>query len=529
TRKLPISARPDTFSYRASTFVRRHRAAVLATALTLLALMAGIVTTWHLARAADVARDRAERRFNDVRSLANTLLFDLHDAIRDLPGATPARRLLVANARIYLDSLLRESAGDASLQAELAEAYLRVGEIEGDPHFPNLGDLDAATASYRESVRLHTELAAIHPEDAGVRQALAVSLGRLAVVQSWGGANIDAIASSTRALTILDSLSGIAPQNTTIRLDIGRIQSELGWWLIWAGRVAEGLAQLDLADEILEDAVRRHPDHIGLGIDRWRAVSYRVDGLTWSDAKAEALELLARDGCPLLANLDRRFPNHPRILSSFKACVYKLGNLYIDFGQTEAGIDALRRSLALAEDLARSDSTNIQGLRGIAIVHEALGSVYRSLGETDLALGHFQEALTLKKTLFALDPDHAEAGNTLANTQRSLCTFFYDAGQPARALAYCQDALERLRGTVAQDPGNAIGRESLATTYVETARVHAALSREVGAGDRARHHRDAAIQFYDRALDEMGRLSSAEFSRSISPDSVAAERDTFVR
>ncbi|MEZ4701787.1 MAG: serine/threonine-protein kinase, partial [Rhodothermales bacterium] len=34
TRKLPISARPDTFSYRASTFVRRHRAAVLATALT---------------------------------------------------------------------------------------------------------------------------------------------------------------------------------------------------------------------------------------------------------------------------------------------------------------------------------------------------------------------------------------------------------------------------------------------------------------------------------------------------------------
>ena len=34
---------------------------------------------------------RAEQRFDDVRRLANAFLFDVHDAIRDLPGSTPAR------------------------------------------------------------------------------------------------------------------------------------------------------------------------------------------------------------------------------------------------------------------------------------------------------------------------------------------------------------------------------------------------------------------------------------------------------
>ena len=43
-------------------------------------------------------RGRAERRFEDVRKLANSYLFEFHDAIRDLPGSTPARALVVRGA-----------------------------------------------------------------------------------------------------------------------------------------------------------------------------------------------------------------------------------------------------------------------------------------------------------------------------------------------------------------------------------------------------------------------------------------------
>lgn len=529
TQRQPIAARPNSLRYRVSTFVRRHRAAVLTTSLVLIALVAGLLATWRLAYEADLARDHAERRFNDVRSLANTLLFDFHDAIRDLPGATPARRLLVASARVYLDSLLQESASDPQLQAELAEAYLRVGEIEGDPHFPNLGDLAAAEASYRESVRLNEEQLATHPEDAATRHTLAGSLGRLAVVQSWGGANNDAIASSERALGLLDELAASNPENESIRRDAGRIRSELGWWMIWAGRIGEGLVHLDSAEARLREAFHRDPDQVDTGIDLWRAVAYRVDGLSWSDAKKEALALLSDAGCPLLEDLDRRHPDHPRILSSLKTCLHKRGNLAIELGQTDVGLDAFRRSLALAEALARSDSTNIQGLRGVAVVHESLGSAYRSLGEPGRAVDHFERALALKETLYALDPDHAEAGNTLANTRRSLCVFHVESGRPDRALPFCLAALDLLRATVVADPGNAIARESLALTYVETARTYFALSRQLLEGEQPERHLAEAIQLYDLALGEIDRLAGVDFSWSIPPEVVKAERAALLR
>ena len=63
---------------------------------SLVALIAGIVgTTWQ-ARAARRERARAEQRFEDVRQLANAALFEIHDAIRDLPGidaGPPSARL----------------------------------------------------------------------------------------------------------------------------------------------------------------------------------------------------------------------------------------------------------------------------------------------------------------------------------------------------------------------------------------------------------------------------------------------------
>src|SRR5882724_12048990 len=78
---LPVIARKDTAGYRTAKFVTRHRAGVLATALSLLVLVAALVVTVRQARIArqqaEIAsqqRARAEQRFNDVRKLANSLM-----------------------------------------------------------------------------------------------------------------------------------------------------------------------------------------------------------------------------------------------------------------------------------------------------------------------------------------------------------------------------------------------------------------------------------------------------------------------
>src|SRR5262249_9607074 len=118
-----VVARGRSTTYRVSRFVRRHRGVVIATSVVLLSLVAGLASPiWQ--------RDRANRRFQEVRELANAVVFDLHDAIATLPGSTHARETLVHYALRYLDGLSREAKGDLSLQRELALAYLRIGDVQ---------------------------------------------------------------------------------------------------------------------------------------------------------------------------------------------------------------------------------------------------------------------------------------------------------------------------------------------------------------------------------------------------------------
>src|SRR5215831_10625657 len=82
----PVKARDATLTYRARKFLRRHGAMVTAAALVVITLAAGAVVSTLEAR-------RAKRRFDEVRRIAHAVLYDIHDAIRDLPGSLRAREL----------------------------------------------------------------------------------------------------------------------------------------------------------------------------------------------------------------------------------------------------------------------------------------------------------------------------------------------------------------------------------------------------------------------------------------------------
>jgi non-specific serine/threonine protein kinase/serine/threonine-protein kinase len=153
--------------------VRRHKAGVLAVALIALAVPGGVVATLREARVAVQERARADRRFNDVRRLATSFLFEFDDAIRDLPGSTPARSLVVKRALEYLDGLAAEARGDRSLPMEIASAYSRVGDVQGDPMFPNLGDTKGALESSRKALAILETLYRAEPQNQQVSLALA--------------------------------------------------------------------------------------------------------------------------------------------------------------------------------------------------------------------------------------------------------------------------------------------------------------------------------------------------------------------
>ncbi len=151
---LPVTARPDTFSYRASKFVRRNKISVVSTGLIFLALIGGVIgTSWQSVRA-ERQRALSEKRFNEVRALANNVVFKYYNEAEKLTGSTKLREMMVTDALQYLDGLAQDATDDVSLRKELGLAYLRIGKVQGRAYFANLGDTKGAIESYKKGIEL---------------------------------------------------------------------------------------------------------------------------------------------------------------------------------------------------------------------------------------------------------------------------------------------------------------------------------------------------------------------------------------
>lgn len=122
----------------------------------------GATATWQ-AVVAQQQRDLAERRFDDVRRFARTMLFEVDTALRD--GPTADREKLVATALQYLDGLSAERLTDADLLRDVAEAYERVGDIQGNTMQANLGRPDDARRSFDKALVLREAQARLAPDD----------------------------------------------------------------------------------------------------------------------------------------------------------------------------------------------------------------------------------------------------------------------------------------------------------------------------------------------------------------------------
>jgi eukaryotic-like serine/threonine-protein kinase len=215
---LPVIARKDTFAYRASKFVGRNKVGVVAVALVVLTLIGGIVATAWQARRAETQRAKAEKRFNDMHRLANSFMFEVYPKIQELQGATEARETLVKRALEYLDSLAQEAGGDRSLQYELAVAYWTVGDSQGKPYVPNLGDTAGAIASYRKAQAIFESLLAAEPRNSDVPYRLGSVYQHLANVLDVTGDPNEAIATQRKAVSMFEASVAAAPNNAQYRL-----------------------------------------------------------------------------------------------------------------------------------------------------------------------------------------------------------------------------------------------------------------------------------------------------------------------
>ena len=424
---LPVVARRNSWSYRARKFAARHKLAVLSGALILVAIAGGVAATIRESRIAAAHERRAEQRFNDVRKLANSLMFEIHDAIRDLPGSTPARRLLVTRAQEYLDSLSEQSKGDASLQKELAAAYERVGDVLGYPYAANLDDKEGALKNYRKALELREPLAAATAKDSDLQRDLVGTYFRLAqvaestghfkealaalgkaqpiaeklaegshdpvladhyaggyyftaVIQVETGDPASALQNYQRAASIRDAALAANPGSFPLRTHLAADYAGIAKCFELTKDLSHAIEVQSKAAAILEDVATSNPDnamlseYLGEGINR--LATYRKE----NGETAAALETY-RKAHAIFAHLVAADPKNSLAKSNFGFSNNGIARTLVELGKPAAAIAVYRESIATFEEMSPKTTLNRYIRTGLAEAYFGLGETYSSLAQ----------------------------------------------------------------------------------------------------------------------------------------------------
>lgn len=468
---LPVTAAPDSLSYRTSKFVARNKAAVATAALVLLTLSGGILATLRQARIArqqaEIARlqrSRAEKRLEDVRQFSDSLIFDIHDAIQNLPGATPARKLLLDRAVQYLDQASRDASGNFDLQRELAWGYQRLAVVQGSPTESNLGDTAAAEASNRKAAALFEAVAAGNPHDvidqlnvAMIHRILAFSTllrpsGKLdlekamaitdrlmvtssddprvrsersieyqnrALMEDAFGYRARALEDFRKDLALKQSILQTTPGYRRVREGIAVTMVLAADEMVLLGDRQEARQQIQNAVEMFREVLKQGAD---INVMRELAVSRtKLGEIELMEGNTFAASAIFRDVRSGLLPMAHNDPQNQMLQLDMAGLDYEQARVLASAGNHAAAMPALRRAIKTFQDLRTTE-------RAIDDVGPGLGAFYIWLGEAQAGAGDLRAALdSYRKAAGVLGSPPDDAADDDSRCQ--LATSYLKAGK----------------------------------------------------------------------------------------------------
>ena len=213
----PVLARSGDLRYRASKFARRNRIALVSALLLAFTLAAGVAGVVWEARAAIIARREADARSSDLRLLSISFLSELDDAIQQLPGSTPVRQLLVKRVTEHVDRMASDEPMDVPTQVDAADAYTRLGNLQGNPYDQNIGDPVGGLASIDRALQGLDRIRSKSPNDPALLHVYAFALQSRGEILFGIAKTRDALQASTAARDIYVRLAS-SPTATSLAM-----------------------------------------------------------------------------------------------------------------------------------------------------------------------------------------------------------------------------------------------------------------------------------------------------------------------
>jgi serine/threonine protein kinase/tetratricopeptide (TPR) repeat protein len=518
-RGLPVTARPNTFSYRAGKFITRNRASVIVAALLVIAVIGGIIATelWQ-ARVASAERERAEKRFTDVRKLANSYLFEVYPEIENLEGSLKAREKILTNALAYLDSLSSEAAGDLELQAELATAYEKIGDVQGALTNSSLGDIQSGLDSYGKAARLREAVYSADPRNVEAKEKLANNYYTTARTLWNNSQTAEAEIEFERALKLRRELVAEQAGKQEFENRLAVLLIDYGAIPVFNSQTEKALVLFSEALAIVERLRGREPDNPDFKKTHTRLLRI-MSKAKGSIGDYEGGIRGLTEAIAVSDELAKQFPNDFRVQRSVWLTETIVCELYIDKGDGPKAVETCVPTIEFPRKAFAKEPENGVVAFDLAISHFNSSRAFRLAGEYASTIDQAEKAIAVMAGLSAKNPDNMEYKRNLAIYETEIGRARLKLGRYDQAISSLQKSVDILVPIAEADPATITTRLDVGIAY----RLLAEAAYRTGDKERA-------IAFVDRAIsiaNEMRSLNALREADKDLPAELEAEKSQY--
>ena len=475
---LPVTARANTFYYRASKFFLRNKTATITAVFLILSLIAGIFATTWQAVVAGRERNLAEKRFQDVRQLSTSLLFEITPKIERLEGSTEAREILVKRALEYLDSLAAD-ANDPELQSELASAYEKVGDVKGNPDNPNLGDLQGGRESYEKAHKIRLALAAYNPADFEIQRLLAANYNAIGDFNWWSSNIAGATESYEKALEIFTQLAEQEPANAQIQTSLINSTTNKIKVISYNGHYQESVTESQNLLRKIEALEPNFPADKELTRLKGLCLIRIAYDLSWQN-RYDILDEYVIKSIEVSEKLFNENKSDTKISRFMYYVYFQAGEIYVDQNDALSG-QYLKKSLAIAQQTVAGDPLNLRAQSDLALTYSKLGEVLTFLKKPKESLEFLLEGKKIFEKLLSKEEKHDGYRFSLAVNYSRISTVQEEIRDFPNAIKFAENANEQFQTLSEADADNNMCIRAMAVVNQDLGRIYEKLKQNKNA------------------------------------------------
>lgn len=442
---MPITARPDTFRYRAEKFIKRNRLSVGALALVVMALLVGAsVAAWQ-AVLVQKQRAFALRRFAEIRVLANKAVFRYLDEFSKVPGAKGLSEELAKDALTYMDSLAQEDLIDGLIRLELGRAYRKIGDVLGKPYVSNLGRSDDALICYQKSVAVLEHALKLEPESIEVKKELFLSL----LSQAQMGVRVE----KAKQEEILERSQKLHDEIGSTNSDLSEIADrQANIYMIRADVMEVSVERLAIYQKAY-DLLRNVPDKTfearltyGRSVQRigsnyiWLGNQATASGDKDQATKYYKLALPFHQQYAELANAYDDDAGSPTAERRIAMANQHLGEAYVKLNDFKLGFEMLNKSLSQYQVYLNKNPDNIESQIDISNCYFTIANAYEASNDLHRSIELNQKGLGILNKAIAIDANSESVRRKFAKMYK-LIDLFQKTNQPKQAQSVTAELL----------------------------------------------------------------------------------------